>query len=451
MNKKLVIFYLVTSFIWIFGINYLIHRFAPTPYFHLIEQSKEIFYVLVIGGTLYYFMNKLKELHASKQDERRISTLINSINEKMNMASQLIISEQQYKSLFEYNPDIVYMIDLNGNIMNLNPQFETITGYNRDKMIGQNIRSILPNRYKRFINKFLCSFAVDIKPIINELNLPHANGQILHLHLTSLPIIIDGKITGIIGYGRDVTSLRVAEERLRRAEKLSVVGELSASIVHEIRNPLTSLKGFVQLLQVDDKEHSLYYQIMLDELNRINHIVGELLLLAKPQHLKYTMTDIQKLLNDVILLLGTEASLYNIQINPIFKINQVLIECEPNQIKQLFINIIKNAIEASENDDMVSIGVNQLENNHVLITVQDRGCGISKERLKKIGEPFYSSKEKGTGLGLTVSFKIVQSHRGTIQFDSKKNQGTSVHITLPIKQEHSRFNKRREIASAVKE
>jgi signal transduction histidine kinase len=246
--------------------------------------------------------------------------------------------------------------------------------------------------------------------------------------------MIDGSVAGIIGYGIDVTTLRQTEERLRRAEKLSVVGELSASVAHEIRNPLTSLKGFVQLLQMEDQQNQTYYQIMLDELNRINHIVGELLLLAKPQVLAYTKMSIQKILSDVISLLSVEASLHNVQIEQIFPESELSIECEPNQLKQLFINVIKNAIEASIKGGKVSIMLEQSEENRILIKVKDSGCGISKERLAKIGEPFYSSKEKGTGLGLTVSFKIVQSHGGTLRFDSEINQGTTVNLALPIKQ-----------------
>ncbi|CAH2712944.1 Sporulation kinase E [Neobacillus rhizosphaerae] len=542
MDKKKVVFiYFISSFIWIFGSNYFIHQFVHSSLVELIERGKEVLYILITGGFIYFFINKTEELHESKKDQKRLSTLINSmvdfvnfkdgdgrwieandyglqlfqlenveyrekkdselaeytkfyadalryceisdeetwknreftrieevlpvpdgsskifdtikvplfnqdgsrqglviigrdITEKKKMAQQLIESQQQYKSLFEYSPDIVYMMDLNGNITNLNPQFDVITGYKREETIGRNIRTILPRKYNLYLKKLFSSAIEEIKPQMIEIKLPHATGETITLQCTTVQMVINGKTTGIIGYGRDVTTLRKTEEQLRRTEKLSVVGELSASVAHEIRNPLTSLKGFVQLLQMEDQKHQLYYQIMLDELNRINHIVGELLLLAKPQHLKYTKVEIQKLLIDVISLLNTEASLYNVQIESILPEENLMIECESNQIKQLLINVIKNAIEASINGGTVSIVLEPLKNEHIRITVKDNGCGISKERLEKIGEPFYSSKEKGTGLGLTVSFKIVQSHKGTIRFKSEKNQGTSVEVILPIKQ-----------------
>ncbi|MGG3470658.1 PAS domain S-box protein [Neobacillus pocheonensis] len=543
-KKQLIFLYCLVSIIWIYGSNYLINVYVPVNLVEFVARFKEIVYIFVTGGFIYFLIVKTQELSASKEDQKRLSTLINSmvdfvnfkdgegkwieandfglqlfqlenvdyrgkkdselaeytefygdalryceisdeeawnnkqitrieevlpvpdgttrtfdtikvplfhpdgtreglviigrdITERKNMARQLAESQQQYQSLFEYSPDIVYMMDLNGTITNLNPQFDGITGFKREEMIGNNIRTLLPKKYKRFLNRFISTLVKEIKPIMYELHIPHANGNTITLQCTSLPMVINGTITGIIGYGRDVTALRQTEERLRRTEKLSVVGELSASVAHEIRNPLTSLKGFVQLLQMEDEKHQFFYQIMLDELNRINHIVGELLLLAKPQLLKYTNADLHKLLNDVISLLSTEASLYNVQFEFIYPEKEIIIECEPNQLKQLFINIIKNAIEASINGGTVSIVLEQIESEQVVIAVKDNGCGISKELLEKIGEPFYSSKEKGTGLGLTVSFKIVQSHKGTIRFDSQKNEGTSVTMTLPIKQKYS--------------
>ncbi|EKN65707.1 PAS two-component sensor histidine kinase [Neobacillus bataviensis LMG 21833] len=550
-KKKLVILYFITSLIWIYVSNFLIHQLVPSSYMSLVERSKEIFYILVTGGFIYFFLNKKQELSVSQEDQNRLSTLINSmvdfvnfkdgegrwieandfglqlfqledvdyrgkrdselaeytdfyadalrycevsdeeawengeitrieevlpvpdgttkifdtikvplfhfdgsrqglviigrdITEKKEMARQLAESQQQYKSLFEYSPDIVYMLDLDGKITNLNPHFDVITGFNRDEMIGKNVGTLLPKKYKRFLPRFISTVVEEVKPVMYEIQIPHKNGKTITLQCTSLPIIIDDNITGIIGYGRDITTLRKTEERLRRTEKLSVVGELSASVAHEIRNPLTSLKGFVQLLQVEDEKHQLYYQIMSDELDRINHIVGELLLLAKPQHLKFTKAEIRKLLNDVISLLRTEAIYYNVQIESNFPEQDIYLECEPNQLKQLFINVIKNAIEATINGGTVSIGLELLEKEKVLITIKDNGCGISKGRLEKIGEPFYSSKEKGTGLGLTVSFKIVQSHQGAIRFESQKNQGTTVHMTLPIYQENKNKHKKQQ-------
>ncbi|MFT9596826.1 PAS domain S-box protein [Mesobacillus sp.] len=354
------------------------------------------------------------------------------ITERKYVETLLEESRQQYRSLFEYSPDIVSMLDLNGTITNLNPQFEKITGYSRDEYIGKNLADLIPDSHRQIVLDKVANVVENHCPQMFELELLHKNGKPLIFQSTSLPIIVNDKIAGIICNSRDVTELRQTEERLRRTDKLSVVGELSASVAHEIRNPLTSLKGLVQLLQMEDEKHQLYYQIMIDELNRINHIVSELLLLAKPQQIKYIEADLQVILHDVISLLKSEASLHNIQIEFQVQSQPVMIECEPNQLKQLFINILKNAIEASSSGDVVNITLESFDNN-VTVVVKDQGVGISKELLERIGEPFYSSKEKGTGLGMTVSFKIVQSHDGTIKFKSEPAIGTDVIVQLPIK------------------
>lgn len=536
--KYLLLFFIV-SIIWIFGTNYLLNQYAPSPFIEFVEHAKEVFYVLMSAWFFYFFISQMEELHATKEEEKRLSTLINSmvdvvnfkdgqgrwiqannyglrlfnledvdykgktdselaeysefysealrdchisdekawnegkiirveetlpqrdgntktfdtikvplyhddgsrqglviigrdITERKNIENLLEESRQQYKSLFEYSPDIVSMLDLNGAITNLNPQFKKITGYDSQPYIGKSITDLLPDAYKQTVLDKISKVVQDKRPQMFELTIPHKNGNGIIMQSTSLPIIVNNEIAGIICYARDVTELRQTEERLRRTDKLSVVGELSASVAHEIRNPLTSIKGLIQLIQMDDEKHQLYYKIMLDELNRINYIVGELLLLAKPQQIKFTEADLQLILYNVISLLKTEASLYNIQIEFEVTDQPIVIQCEPNQLKQLFINIVKNAIEASSAGDTVSITA-QSTDHDVTVIVKDQGFGISKELMERIGEPFYSSKEKGTGLGMTVSFKIVQSHNGTIKFNSQPQKGTEVIIKLPVK------------------
>ncbi|WP_175596733.1 ATP-binding protein [Bacillus sp. MRMR6] len=416
MKKKNILFlYFVSSFIWIYVSNYVAVYYISSEYTHYFERSKEIFYILVTGSIIYFFFLKKEELDSTKEEEKRLSTLINSMIDFVNFKDgegRWIQSNDFGLKLFQLEK-----VDYRGKT---DAELAEYTEFYADALRNCVISDEETWKTGKVTH---CEEVV-----------PLPDGTSKTFNTIKIPLFDEeGNREGLVVIGRDITELREAEDRLRRTEKLSVVGELSASVAHEIRNPLTSLKGFVQLLQKEDDQHQNYYQIMLDELNRINYIVGELLLLAKPQHIKFTTTNIQKLLNDVISLLGVEASLHNVQINVNLPKKDLLIECEPNQLKQLFINIIKNAIEATNNSGTVSIALEQIEDN-IFITIKDNGCGISKDRLEKIGEPFYSSKEKGTGLGLTVSSKIVQSHEGTIRFDSEINQGTTVSISLPKSQ-----------------
>jgi len=422
-KHKLVILYFIASLIWIYGTNYIVEHFVPLSWEYFVGRSKEILYLLVTGGMFYFFINKKEELTASKEDEKRLSTLINSMVDFVNFKD----GEGRWIEANEFGLRLFQLenVDYRGK------KDSELAEYT--EFYGDALRYCEVSDEDTWQNGGITRC---------EEVIPVPDGSTKTFDTIKVPLFNDdGTRQGLVIMGRDITDKKLmikelaeSQERLRRSEKLSVVGELSASVAHEIRNPLTSLKGFVQLLQMEDEKHQFYYQIMLDELNRINHIVGELLLLAKPQALKVTTVAIQKVLFDVISLLSTEASLYNVQIESVFPEEEMLIECEPNQLKQLFINLIKNSIEATQNGGTIWVSIAQFGDGQLSISIKDNGCGISNERLAKIGEPFYSSKEKGTGLGLTVSFKIVQAHKGTIHFDSQKNEGTSVHIKLPLLQ-----------------
>jgi PAS domain S-box-containing protein len=247
----------------------------------------------------------------------------------------------------------------------------------------------------------------------------------------------NGNVERKIGTIQDITERKNTEERLQNSEKLSVVGQLAAGVAHEIRNPLTSLRGFIQLLQagMQGKE---YYTIMLDELDRIEFIVSEFLNLAKPQAVTYEKNHPIELLNDVIILLKTETNLNNIAIVESFQDNIPCIYCEKNQIKQVLINIFKNAIESMHNGGKITVSTRLSSFNDLVICIKDQGVGIPTSRLEKLGEPFYSTKEKGTGLGLMICQKIIESHGGKITYESIENKGTTVTINLPINEQKRR-------------
>ncbi|MBA9026676.1 PAS domain-containing sensor histidine kinase [Peribacillus huizhouensis] len=353
------------------------------------------------------------------------------ITERVKAEQHLLQSQQQYKSLFDYNPDPLLMMDIHGIISNTNPRFKGITCWGFDDIIGVSIMDILANSNDK--ESFQKSFTDVIE---TRTGITHGDISILTKHeetvilyFTLVPMLINDQIVGVIGYAQDVTLMRETEEMLRKTEKLSVVGELAASVAHEVRNPLTSLTGFVQLLKSNEIEYQHYYSIMLSELDRINLIVSELLVLAKPQKINFSDHNIVMLMNDVVTLLKPEANLNGASIS--IKEHEPIpaIRCEANQLKQVFINIIKNSIEASATSVSIEFSTKR---DQVTVKIKDNGHGVGKARIQHLGEPFYSSKEKGTGLGLTVSSRIIETHRGNISFDSTLGRGTEVLLSLPI-------------------
>ncbi|MBB5354105.1 hypothetical protein HNR43_000060 [Anoxybacillus mongoliensis] len=256
------------------------------------------------------------------------------------------------------------------------------------------------------------------------------NGEMKTFDVIKVPLFHgNGKRKGLVVIGRDITQQKIAEQLLLKKEKLSVIGELAAGIAHEIRNPLTSIKGFLQMMKETKEVDERFVQIMLDEIERVNQIVTQLLVLAKPQMKAYKPLALHDVLEYVLGLFTYEAILQNVQMKYEPR-TSAMIYGDKNELIQVFVNIVKNALEAMPKGGRLTISAKD-EVDCVYVVIEDTGKGIEQERLKHIGEPFYTLKEKGMGLGLTTSMKIIHEHKGTMQIESEVGKGTRVRIMLP--------------------
>lgn len=229
---------------------------------------------------------------------------------------------------------------------------------------------------------------------------------------------------------RKETAIGLSKQQ-QRSEQLTMTGTLAASIAHEIRNPLTSLRGFIQLSKTAPQ--AAYTDIMLTEIDRINDIVNELLILAKPQKGEYFTRELRPLLQNVYTLINPQAILHDVHLIDRYpeKLESLTVVCVESKLKQVFINVIKNAVEAVSNGGEVTITVSADE-EWVSIEIADNGPGFPQEQLERIGQPFNSTKEKGTGLGLMICQTIVEDHGGTIHFQNQPVGGAVVTVKLPI-------------------
>ncbi|MCM3597723.1 ATP-binding protein [Metabacillus idriensis] len=259
-------------------------------------------------------------------------------------------------------------------------------------------------------------------------------GNTRWIEVTKIPVRLEGE-TYILCIGNDVTQKKRDAEVILITEKMNVIGELAASIAHEIRNPLTSIKGFVQILQEDEhlKQSREHLRVMSEEIDRINEVVGELLLIAKPQVQTILSVDLRTVIEDVMTLMKSSALQNNVSLRLTPEVNGVFkVRGNKNHLKQVFINLIKNAIESMPEGGTVHTSIEHLEDGGIRISISDEGIGLSQERMEKLGEPFYTTKDKGTGLGLTVCYKIIrEEHAGEILFESEEGRGTTVHLILP--------------------
>ncbi|PEX00132.1 two-component sensor histidine kinase [Bacillus cereus] len=218
---------------------------------------------------------------------------------------------------------------------------------------------------------------------------------------------------------------------MKETENLAVIGTMSTTIAHEIRNPLTALKGFTQIQKERNLEDTMSYEIMLQEIERINEFVSELLLLGKPKPTNYEWCNIREILLYVVQLMESYATQYKVKFHLQVDGNLPVINGDDKQLKQVLLNIIKNGIESMPKGGDIQIRAYKKAGENLCISIEDQGFGIENEKIEKIGKAFYTTKENGTGLGLMITYKIIEEHQGSIAIQSSMGVGTKVEIYLP--------------------
>ena len=359
-------------------------------------------------------------------------SIFRNVTERYKMEEELRESKAMFENIFEEVFDGIIIWDQDYTIIDMNKAAERLLTKSKECLIGLNILSILPSAK---------SIGEDIKPKLVNVKKDGQNRGLYTVKLSKkreyTQLEFRNKFNIYSGLSittlRDITENAVLEEQLRKSSTLNVVGELAAGIAHEIRNPMTALKGFIQLLETDvaSKENEMYFSVIKSELTRIESIINEFLMLAKPQAVKYVKSDITQIMNETIELLHAQAVLQNVQFIKHYDEAIQMVYCEPNQMKKVFINIIKNAIEVLVDGGEIEVSI-ELKENFFHIAIRDNGKGMSKEKLARIGEPFYTTKEKGTGLGLLVSYQIMEEHQGKVSVESELGTGTTFHLYLPI-------------------
>ena len=348
------------------------------------------------------------------------------------MENRIKKSEKRFRTIFNEMP--VGLILWHGNsFYDVNEAGQKIFKTTKENLLNHSIDELLAMTLES--EEAVKTIHSQINSKKNHRDILHIRfpaGEVKHLEFTTKKNLVSNLHLTII---EDLTETLEIQERLRKSDTLNVVGELAAGIAHEIRNPMTALKGFIQLLEgsVSDS-YANYFSIINSELKRIDEIITDFLVLAKPQATRHAEKDIKEIMKETIGLMQAEAILYNVQFRADYNDEPFLLYCEPNQLKQVFINVIKNAVEAmKETGGSVSISILPGPEESISIKIEDQGKGIPQEKLKRLGEPFYTTKERGTGLGLMVSYKIIEEHGGHIDVESELGKGTAFTIMLPVR------------------
>ncbi|MEH7202646.1 ATP-binding protein [Bacillus safensis] len=366
----------------------------------------------------------------------RLTLLVSDLNKREKEAHELT---ERLNRITDNLQEIVFETDEKGQIIFLNQAWKQMTGYDIDECLGTMYNQYFDQEER--VIQHLSSVIKEHKDSGRiELQLLHKEGKKVwgDVHY-KLYFDEEHQFTGGIGTVADITKQKLAKLELERsnqqlqmqAQKLAVAGQIAAGIAHEVRNPLTSVNGFLQLMKTQYPERTDYFDIIFSEIKRIDFVLSELLVLAKPQSVHFQEVQLHGLLEQVITLLKTNAVLSNIDLKQPFKKQDAgSILADANQMKQLFINLIKNAIEAMPEGGSIYISTEKVMNEWK-ITIQDEGKGMSEEDIQKIYDPFFSTKTEGTGLGLTICATILKDHHGRMDVVSELGKGTTFHIYLP--------------------
>ncbi|MFF2753516.1 ATP-binding protein [Psychrobacillus sp. NPDC058041] len=405
--------YVIIGPIWVIGTDYFlsISNFSDEKIVFL-EKFNDFLFVLLTAILLFVLIKNLRDSKQIEEEKEKLSLLIDTMPDFISFKD----GEGKWLQINKFGAQLFELegIDYKGKT---DKEMAKHTDFYHDALIycidtdedawkaGKVSRCEETIPLRDGSNKIFDAFKV---PIFNN----------------------DGSRKGLVVIGRDITSLKETESKLRQSEKMSALGELSAGIAHEIRNPLAIMKGYLQMGQENTIKLDQHIDLLVNEIDRINSIVNELLMIAKPTDIIFANKNINTIVREVVQLFSIEASQQKTKIN-VTDLEQFNTYCNESKLKQVFINIVKNALEAISTNGEVNISIYEKNEKYFAVKIEDNGCGMEESDLQHISDPFYSLKEKGIGLGMTISLSIIEAHKGSIQISSQVNVGTSIEVLLP--------------------
>jgi len=331
-------------------------------------------------------------------------------------------------------PAAVIAFDTNCRVLVFNKYAESFFGVHPSIIVGYNLHSVGITFGSEDQN--IASLLTTGESIIDkELTITYNNTP-YPVRLSVNPLYnCDGTITGALAILHDNSLVSLPEPRMQHLETLASIGEMTAGTIHEIRNPLTSISGFVQLLSVramrqHDETSIEYCRLISDEVTHINNILSDFLTLAKPQPNKFLKLNIIRPISDVLTLLYGEALMYGIDIKQNIDNETLYVMGNSEKIREVLINLCRNAFQAMTRGGTLTLTVKSDE-NAITTMITDTGHGMSLELIDNIFKPFFTTKETGTGLGLSVCQRIIREHNGQINVASKPGEGTTFTLLFP--------------------
>jgi two-component system sensor histidine kinase PilS (NtrC family) len=413
-----------------------IHPFGSRWGFGTQGRSLHLLYLIVVNGGAFYLVAYLSSYLSEQTRKSRVELRARQID-----INQLeVLNESIINSI---NSGLV-ALDGHNRIILFNPAAEDIFGIQGGETAGQKVETVLPSLTPFVKNEGLPSlYGADKRSAFFDLSYLKPDDQKVHLRFWVSPLRLPlGEEEGRILFFQDMTEIKAIEGEMKKVEGLALIGELAAAIAHEIRNPMASISGSIQMLKeglTKDDVNSRLMDIVLREINRLNHLVTEFLLFARPKKLNLQSFNLNHLILESLELFQKSHHWNDKVILRTDFRQEVQMESDPEQIKQVLWNLLLNATEAMPDGGSLHVVVDLLhhtdnsgeEPDHVKIVVRDTGMGFDRKTLGQLFTPFFTTKEGGSGLGLAIVKRISEGLHGCIQGSNHDEGGAQIVMTLP--------------------
>ncbi len=335
-------------------------------------------------------------------------------------------------NLVENMPIGLVALDAGERVASCNHVAESILGFSSGIIIEKHASEILPKQLVSLLDNLETSSGV----VEKEIDCEKKDGETIPLEASATRLYDENKtFLGYVLLFKDLTEIRSLKKVIARNQRLASIGRLAAGVAHEIRNPLSSIKGFATYFRErysDNPEDQQTAGIMIQEVERLNRVVGQLLEFSKPVHISPKPADVKTIIIDSLRLIEKNASEKHIRIEKNFPEESMVAEVDADRLSQVFLNLYLNAMEAMESNGTISVELMKHEvKDGISVRVSDTGTGISKENLANIFDPYFTTKSSGTGLGLAIVHNIIESHNGDIHVESTPGQGCIFTIFIP--------------------
>jgi two-component system sensor kinase FixL len=384
-------------------------------------------------GTLFPLHLSVGEM--SIDGERKFTGILHDLSARIGLEEQLRASEARWRAVIESAVDGIVVIDVQGRVEAFNPAAERLFAYREAEVVGKNVSMLMPSPYREEHDGYLARYLSTGDPRIigwgREVRGRRKDGVEFPVHLAVGETSLGGerKFTGIL---HDLSARVRLEEQLREQTALARLGEMAAVIAHEVKNPLAGIRGAVQVIGSRLPAESRDTAIMADIVARIdalNGLIQDLLLFARPPQPKAVPVEVTPLVNSTVALLGSDPTVNNVRVQ--VEGSAPPIVADPELLKIVFVNLLVNGAHAMEGRGDIRVRV-RADKAFCTVAFIDSGPGIPAELREKIFMPFFTTKSRGTGLGLPTAKRLVEAHRGTLAIECPAGGGTTVAVQLPL-------------------